>query len=484
MIAAYADLARAHAPLLILAAPLAAAALAFVLPSARAAWGVAVAAAALAAALAGDLASRALLGVVPAAHEGVALEAGGIALFAAPVLCAAAFLALLAAGAQLREFPERTGAIAIALALVCIGGWLGALFAADFIAIFVCVETAWLAGLALVAMSPQRGALAGAHRMLVVGGVGAALLLLGIAFVMRGAGVSDLAALPFARIASPGVTAVGVGLIIVALAGKAALVPADDWAAAAYGRAGRMPSLILGAVCAIGALAVLVRFAASVLPAPDIGAGASLALALIGALSVVFASVQAIGATNVLRLAAYAGSAQAGVVLLSLGLGSPAAFAAALVQLFAMCAAALALIGGAAAGGVQELKSLDGLGRRAPLAGAAITAAALSLMGAPLTAGFLGRWRLIEAGVGAGWWWAAGAVILASLAGVFYGGRLIERLYFRRAEESFAGERDAWRFLQAPAAIAAIVALAAGLAPDLLLCLADGAALQALGAGA
>ena len=33
----------------------------------------------------------------------------------------------------------------------------------------------------------------------------------------------------------------------------------------------------------------------------------------------------------------------------------------------------------------------------------------------------LARWRLVEAGVGAGWWWAAGLVIIASLAGVFYG---------------------------------------------------------------
>lgn len=484
MIAGYLDLARAHAPLLMMAAPLAAAALAFVAPSARLAWVVAVLAAVAAAVLAGDLAWRALIGAAPVAREGAAIAADGVALFAAPILLCATALALFSAGAQLKEFTERHGALAISLALLCASAWTGALVAQDLVAMFVAVETAWLAGLSLVAMSPRRGALVGAQRMIAVGGVGAALLLLGIAFVTRGAGASELAELPYARIASPALTSVGVGMMILALAAKAALVPAYDWAAAAYGRAGRMPSLILGAVGAIGALAVLVRVAAHVIPAPDIGAGASLALALIGALSVVFASVQAMGATNVLRLAAYAGAAQAGVVLLTLGLGSPAAFAAALVQLFAMCAAALALIGGAAAGGVQDLKSLDGLGRRAPLAGAAITAAALSLMGAPLTAGFLGRWRLIEAGVGAGWWWAAGAVIMASLAGVFYGGRLVERLYFRRVADTFAGERDAWRFVQAPAALAAIVAIAVGFAPDLLLRLADAAAVLALGAGA
>ena len=112
---------------------------------------------------------------------------------------------------------------------------------------------------------------------------------------------------------------------------------------------------------------------------------------------------------------------------------------------------------------------LDGYGQRAPLASAAITVGALSLMGAPLTIGFLARWRLVEAGVGAGWWWAAGLVIIASLAGVFYGGRLIERIYFRRADIAYAGEGGVWRVALAPALVAAIVAIAIGLAPSVLL---------------
>ena len=105
----------------------------------------------------------------------------------------------------------------------------------------------------------------------------------------------------------------------------------------------------------------------------------------------------------------------------------------------------------------------------------------MSFMGAPLTLGFLGRWRLIEAGVGAGWWWATGAAIITSLAAVFYGGRLIERLYFRRATEATAYDNDVWRFARAPALVAVIVAIACGLAPGLLLDLAARASALALG---
>jgi NADH:ubiquinone oxidoreductase subunit 2 (subunit N) len=103
-------------------------------------------------------------------------------------------------------------------------------------------------------------------------------------------------------------------------------------------------------------------------------------------------------------------------------------------------------------------------------------------MGAPLTLGFLGRWRLVEAGLGADWWWAAAAAIVASLAGVFYGGRLIERLYFRRAASTTAADRDVLRFALAPALVAAICATAIGLSPGLLLRATTAAAAMLTGA--
>jgi NADH:ubiquinone oxidoreductase subunit 2 (subunit N) len=105
------------------------------------------------------------------------------------------------------------------------------------------------------------------------------------------------------------------------------------------------------------------------------------------------------------------------------------------------------------------------------------------MMGAPLTIGFVGRWRLIEASVGAGWWWATGAAIIASLAAVFYGGRLIERIYFRRATTAAEADRDPWRFARAPAALVAILAIALGCAPALLIDAADRAAALVLRLG-
>lgn len=480
------DLAQLHAPLLMVLIPLCGAGLAVLAPP-RLSWAVMTVATLVGAGLAIDAASRGLTAgtQLVGTIEGVALFTDGIGIFGAALVLGAAALVCVGAVAFVRDFPQRVTPLAFGL-LGCIGsGWTAALFARDLLGVFAAVEFAWLAGVALLALSNDRGALNGAMRMFVAGGVSSALMLLGVALVHRGVGATDLLHLPRAIIDAPGLAATGVGLLLLALVLKAGIAPLHFWIGAAFGRAGRLAALTLGAVSAVGALSAIVRLASYAIPAPAVGEGVSAMLAAIGAISVVVGSVQAVGARNVMRLAAYASAAQAGVVLLCASLGSPAGFAAALVQLFAMLVATLALVGGAVfgMGRIPVMDALDGLGRRAPLSSAALTAAAISFMGAPLTTGFLGRWRLVEAGVGAGSWWAAGAVIVISLAGVFYGGRLVERVYFRRAQSAYeAPSSEVWRFAGAPLLLFAILATVWGLAPSVLLRAADGAA--ALMAGA
>jgi multicomponent Na+:H+ antiporter subunit D len=162
------------------------------------------------------------------------------------------------------------------------------------------------------------------------------------------------------------------------------------------------------------------------------GAGVSLVLAILGAASIAAASIQAIGAEDVRRLALHACAAQAGAVVLSFALLSPMGTAAGLMHAASLSLVAFGLLGGVALlGGRATWDSLDGVGRRAPLAAAAIAASALRLVGAPLSLGFVSRWRLVEGTLQAGWWWAAGALVAASLAAVVYAGRLVERLYLR-----------------------------------------------------
>lgn len=481
MILAPLELARQNAPYLMLSAPLIGAALALLAPP-RAAWAMACIAAFASALIGADLAYRVLVLNTPVnfAAIGMTLRLDGAGALLAPALAAISALVILAGGGLYRDaFNRRTAPLAFAFALVMSAGWIAAALADGFVALFVAAETAWLASVGLVALSGERdrAALSGAWRMLSMGGVAGLLILLGGGLVYRSTGTQTLAPFVNETIVAPNLCAMGVGLALAGLALKAGVAPLHLWIGAAYGRTSGFAALALGAIGGVGALAALMRVATCALAAPAIAQGVSAALVAIGMLSVVIGSMQAIGARNLGRLAAYAAAAQAGCVLVSAGLGSPAGIAATLVQILAQAAAAMAVLGASAAlGGQRTLAQLDGLARRAPLASAALAGGLLSLMGAPLTLGFLGRWRLIEAGVGGGWWWAAGAVIASSLAAVVYGGPLIERLYFRHASETAQTARDPWRLLLAPALIAAIALIAIGLEPAELLRMADAAA--------
>jgi len=442
----------------VIVAPFLGAAVAMAIPHARLSWAAALLALIGAAFIAADASLRSV-----APHP-----ADGASMFSAPLLAVLAALCAFAGGGALREMRASVAPFAMALALCIAGGWTFALLSADWIGLALGVETAWLASAALVALAEvKRGALNGALRMLASGGVAAALMLVGIGFVARATSSTEIAALLNADNAA--LCIAGLVVVLIALALKAGLAPLHVWAGAAFGSTGALASMFLGVVGLTGALALMVRVGAAAAAAPQLATGVEAMLAALGAASILIGSVQAMGAANVRRLAAYAFASQAGCVLLSVSLGSPAGFAAALVQMFALAAAMLALLGATAATRDASLQALDGLGRRHPVAGVAVTVGALSLMGAPLTIGFLGRWRLIEAAVGAGWWWVAGIALLASLAAVFYGGRLIERVYFRRAASVATLDKDPWRVLIAPTLAAAIFAIGLGVEPSVLL---------------
>lgn len=473
MTADWLALARLHAPLLVVATPCLGAVLALFSPHARVACAAGVASAALGCLLATDLALRALVfGVeVQEVAEGIALNPDGVGVFSVALIAMCTLLAMLAGAASLGGgLPQAAPFPIIVLLLMC-AGWSGALLASDLVSAFIAVEIASLAGVGILALSAdrERTRLNGAFKALLANGAGSALLLSGVFLAARSLDGIEFAGVALAHVSSPPLSATGFGLIFVGLVMKAGAAPFHAWVGAALGKANALAALSVGVVGVVGALTLIARIAIYAFSVPAAGDGASFVFAALGCVGILFGSLQAVGAQNLRRLAAYATVAQAGGVLLCVALGSSAGFAAALIQLAALAAAAAALFAGAAAADVYRLDALDGIARRTPLAAAAITFGAVSLIGAPLTIGFLGRWRLVEAAVGAGWWWAVGAMTLASLGGVIYGGRLIERMYFRRANAAATHNSDPWRFALMPALIAAIVGVSLGLAPGALL---------------
>jgi multicomponent Na+:H+ antiporter subunit D len=74
---------------------------------------------------------------------------------------------------------------------------------------------------------------------------------------------------------------------------------------------------------------------------------------------------------------------------------------------------------------------LDGLAKRAPILAASITLGGLSLIGIPLTAGFVSKWFLLQAALETGARWAVVLLAVASLLAVAYVWIFISVIYFR-----------------------------------------------------
>ena len=159
-------------------------------------------------------------------------------------------------------------------------------------------------------------------------------------------------------------------------------------------------------------------------------------LSLIG---IYVASLAAIYQTNIKRLLAYSSVAQIGYMMLGIGFVSVTGLTGGIVHLFnhALMKAALFLAVGCAVLrlGSSDLADWKGLGRRMPITMAAFVLAGLSLIGVPLTVGFISKWYLILAALEVGWWPVALLALLSSLLAVIYVWRVVEVAYFQKADD-------------------------------------------------
>jgi multicomponent Na+:H+ antiporter subunit D len=85
--------------------------------------------------------------------------------------------------------------------------------------------------------------------------------------------------------------------------------------------------------------------------------------------------------------------------------------------------------------GSVRLEALHGLGKRMPLTMFSFVLGGLSLVGVPLTVGFISKWYLVQAALEQGNWVLAAVVLAGSLLALVYVWRVVEAAYFKPAPE-------------------------------------------------
>ncbi len=71
----------------------------------------------------------------------------------------------------------------------------------------------------------------------------------------------------------------------------------------------------------------------------------------------------------------------------------------------------------------------------------------LSLIGTPLTVGFISKWYLIVAALEKDWWWLAVLILLGSILAIIYIWKVVEVIYFQTGTQS---NNQSIKFKEAP----------------------------------
>jgi multicomponent Na+:H+ antiporter subunit D len=375
--------------------------------------------------------------------------------------------------------------------LLVYAGLAGITLTGDAFNAFVFLEISSLASYAVISMGRDRRALTAAFQYLVMGTIGATFYLIGVGFLYMMTGTLNMADLAqrLPAVSDTSTVQAGFAFLSVGIALKLAMFPLHLWLPNAYAFAPSVVSIFLAATATKVAVYLLLRMVFSVFGVDFTFAQTHLEylllpLAMIAAIS---ASLVAIFQTNLKRMLAYSSVAQIGYMLMGIAIGSAAGITATLLHLFnhALMKGALFMALGAVAmkiGSVQ-LHRLAGLGYHMPWTAGAFVVGALSLIGIPLTAGFLSKWYLISASLDAGWWWLVVVILISSLLAVVYVWRVIEVVWFREPHPSLSGHTEAPMSVLLPTWGLALANIYFGIDSDLTVGTAKTAASVLFGAG-
>lgn len=299
---------------------------------------------------------------------------------------------------------------------------LNALFlSADLFNLYVTLELAGLAAVALTGFSGGRDAVVAAMRYLLATLLGSLAYLLGVALIYHSYGTLDLAMLGQRVVPSPAYWS-ALGLMSTGLALKTALFPLHFWLPPAHASASAPVSAALSALVIKGSFYILLRLWLEVFPS-NVGSS-GLFFGLLGAAAVFWGGLQALRAKRLKLLIAYSTVMQVGYLFLVFPLAHPSAWRGGLYLLVshALAKAAMFLAAGNILqfSGHDRIEDLHRIAQRLPLTIAAFALAGVSIMGLPPSGGFIAKWLMVEASLGSGqWWWAVTLIFGGLLSAAF-----------------------------------------------------------------
>src|SRR5438067_4641760 len=215
----------------------------------------------------------------------------------------------------------------------------------------------------------------------------------------------------------------GIALAAVGIAFKASVAPFHQWTPDVYQGAPTPITTFMAVATKAAAFALALRvFDEALVHDRTHWQPALFALAVT---TILIGNVGAIAQTSLKRMLAWSGVAQAGYLLAGVLVGTrlglqATAFYLAVYLLMNVAAFAVVIARERVSEHGDSIRSLDGLGRAAPWLAWPMTIAMLYLAGFPATAGFIGKFYLIQASVDGDYTWLAIMIVVGSMISLAY----------------------------------------------------------------
>jgi NADH-quinone oxidoreductase subunit N len=318
--------------------------------------------------------------------------------------------------------------------------------AQNLIAFFVALELLSVPLYVLCGSSlRRRESLEAGLKYLIVGSLGSATLLYGLAFIYGASGSTDFSGIRDgigAGLADDPLVLMGIALAATGLAFKISIAPFHQWTPDVYQGAPTPVTAFMAVATKAAAFVVLVRFF-------EVALGPSVdnwqpALAVLAAISIVVGNIGALGQSSLKRLLGYSGVAQAGYMLVGVVAASEVGvnalvFYLAAYTLMNLAAFAVIVIRERETPYGDDIRAVQGLGAERPLLAWPLTISMLALAGLPGTAGFMGKLYLIEASVGSDYTWLGVAIAIGTMISLAYYLRVVAAVWMRPAPDAERG---------------------------------------------
>ncbi len=389
----------------------------------------------------------------PATRPGSAfsglLQVDGFSVFVHVIIGLVALLVVLGSGDYLERENLQHGEY-YALVLFATAGMGVMASAAELMTAFVGLEMSSIATYILAGYrrdSPRSNE--SAMKYFLLGSFATAFLLYGVALVYGATGTTQITHMTLTALPDAGtLLKLGLALIFVGLAFKVAAAPFQLWTPDVYEGAPTPVTALMSAGPKAAAFALLLRILASVPAAASFWFWALWSSAV---LTMFVGNLAAVAQTNVKRMLAYSSIAHAGYILVALAAAAAddqlALGIAAVLYYLAVYAlmklGAFMMVSQLGGEGERHLELDDfyGLASRQPVAAASFSLFLLSLLGLPVTAGFVGKFYIFDSALASHLIWLAVLLALNSVIASFYYLRIIVVMYMREPHQDWAPAR-------------------------------------------